>query len=128
MKRVFRGYPQALSVASMDAQRLMPYMVYRRDSRISEPVDERKRRAQEAEYLKGLYPLKVRKHQCLVEEACDRLEYAGSPMYDEFPDREFLYRTRDQIVRNALERGLEREPELTQVLLINEMNRRRLLP
>ena len=49
-------------------------------------------------------------------------------MYDEFPDREFLYRTRDQIVRNALERGLEREPELTQVLLINEMNRRRLLP
>ena len=86
MKRVFRGYPQALSAASMDAQRLMPYMVYRRDSRISEPVDERKRRAQEAEYLKGLYPLKVRKHQCLVEEACDRLEYAGSPMYDEFPD------------------------------------------
>ena len=79
----------------------------------------------ESEYLKGMYPLSVKRCQCLVEEACDRLDYSGSPMYDEYPDREFLYRVRDQIMKNAQDQGMEVRQDLTQVLLLEEIGRRR---
>ena len=45
-----------------------------------------KRRFQE------LYPSLARQIQPLVEEACDRMEYEGSLMFDEYPDRLLLRR------------------------------------
>ena len=39
------------------------------------------------EYLQQMYPAEAREMQHLVEEECDRLEYEGSMMYDEYPDR-----------------------------------------
>ena len=51
--------------------------------------------------------------------------YCGSPMYDEYPDREFLYRVRDQIMKNAQDQGMEVRQDLTQVLLLEEIGRRR---
>ena len=46
-------------------------------------------------------------------------------MYDEYPDREFLYRVRDQIMKNAQDQGMEVRQDLTQVLLLEEIGRRR---
>ena len=34
----------------------------------------------------SMYPSGVKKLQRYVSEACDRMEYKNSPMYDEFPD------------------------------------------
>ena len=104
MKQVFRGYPQALAAAET-GRKLMPYMVYKKDSQPPESGNAGRRKGTESEYLKGMYPLSVKRCQCLVEEACDRLDYSGSPMYDEYPDREFLYRVRDQIMKNAQDQG-----------------------
>lgn len=41
-------------------------------------------------YLKEMYPSRVRRISALVEEECDKLEYAGSPMFAEYPDAEFI--------------------------------------
>ena len=37
--------------------------------------------------LQELYPIMARRLQPYVEEVCTRLEYPGSMMYDEYPDR-----------------------------------------
>ncbi len=44
-------------------------------------------------YLKEMYPSRVRRINALVEEECDKLEYAGSPMFAEYPDAELIRKT-----------------------------------
>lgn len=45
--------------------------------------------------LKDLYPKEVRSIQTMVEDECDKMEYDGSLMFDEYPDRMML----DRIVK-----------------------------
>lgn len=119
------GLPQGADQTGQPA----PYMLYRRDSRREENacLPGHRGRQAECDYFKGLYPQSVRRHQALVEEACDRLDYAGSPMFDEYPDRETVYRIRDGIGRRGSDMGMELPQDVTQLLLVNEMNRRRML-
>lgn len=42
------------------------------------------------EYLKSLYPDTAKEIQQYIEEECDKLEYEGSMMFDETPDRLML--------------------------------------
>lgn len=44
------------------------------------------------ERMKELYPAEVRRVQELVDEECDKMEYEGSLMFDEYPDRLMLRR------------------------------------
>lgn len=46
----------------------------------------------EVEFWKSMYPDKMKKIQDYVEETCDKLDYDGSAMYDECPDKVTLYR------------------------------------
>lgn len=46
----------------------------------------------EIEFWKEMYPDKMKKIQNYVEETCDKLDYDGSAMYDECPDKVTLYR------------------------------------
>lgn len=39
------------------------------------------------QYLQQMYPADAKRMQRKVEEECDKLEYEGSMMYDEYPDR-----------------------------------------
>ncbi len=52
---------------------------------------------QDIEYLKSMYPAGVKLLQGYVTEACDRLDYNNSPMYDEFPDQLMVNRLCDTI-------------------------------
>ena len=81
------------------------------------------------DYLRGLYPSAAKRKQVLAEEACDLLEYPGSPMYDEYPDREFLYRELSKVRQRHPEEtaGGKEGQDLLQVLFINEIYRRRIL-
>ena len=83
----------------------------------------------EIDYLRGLYPASAKQNQILAEEACDLLEYPGSPMYDEYPDREFLYRELSKVRQRHPEEtaGGKEGQDLLQVLFINEIYRRRIL-
>ena len=108
MEKRYRGYPPEV--------KKVPWMLYRREEQSAGPVLTGNELRSEMDYLRGLYPSAAKRKQVLAEEACDLLEYPGSPMYDEYPDREFLYR--------ELLKVRERHPE---VLFVNEIYRRRIL-
>ena len=39
------------------------------------------------DYMKSIYPDTAKRVRPYMEEECDRMEYDGSMMYDEYPDR-----------------------------------------
>ncbi len=67
-------------------QKLPYYMTYPTVDIFHE--DKRSRR--DLEYMRSLYPGVAREMIPIIEEACDDLEYEGSLMYDEYPDKLML--------------------------------------
>ena len=53
------------------------------------------------ERMKELYPEEAKRIQKLVEEECDQMEYEGSMMFDEYPDRLMLKVICERIYQNA---------------------------
>jgi hypothetical protein len=47
-----------------------------------------------------------------VEDRCDELEFEGSRIYDENPDRAMMWREIQRLYQKLLEEGLTDEPEL----------------
>ena len=88
------------------------------------------------EYLQEMYPREARIFQQKLARLLDPLDYAGSAIYDEYPDRLAVYKMADDmtavICREEKEEGREIEqerlPEMRQlihVLLCQEIYRRR---
>lgn len=130
MEMKYRGYPQAFFAAE-ERQALQPYMFYNRQepNPYLEIPDTRRWIQMEEEYFKGLYPLSMWRWQRLAEEESEQHDYPGSPMYDEYPDREFLYQARDRMVKRSAEWGQEedeRNRELAFLLLLGEIGRKRM--
>lgn len=89
--------------------------------------------------MKELYPREVKRILECVEDECDRMEYEGSLMFDEYPDRMMLERITERIYQNvageawtkpvtqAQEKNVEAVhlKSLIGVILNNEMYRRR---
>lgn len=48
-------------------------------------------------YMKKMYPETCRKIQYYIDEECDKMEYDGSYMYDEYPDKEAIDMITDKI-------------------------------
>ena len=57
---------------------------------------------QDIEYLKSMYPSGIKILQGYVSEACDRLDYKNSPMYDEYPDHLMINRLCDSIYNTVI--------------------------
>ena len=121
MEKRYRGYPPEV--------KKVPWMLYRREVQSAGPVLTGNELRSEMDYLRGIYPSAAKRKQVLAEEACDLLEYPGSPMYDEYPDREFLYRELLKVRERHPEEtmGGTEEQDLLQVLFVNEIYRRRIL-
>ena len=69
------------------------YMAYpMQDVYLSEIEYERDR-----ERLKEMYPKEAKRSQRVVEEECDKMEYDGSLMFDEYPDRVMVQKLCDDI-------------------------------
>lgn len=51
--------------------------------------------------MRELYPNEVKKIQKYVDEECDRMEYEGSLMFDEYPDRLMLEQVAERIYRKV---------------------------
>lgn len=86
---------------------------------------------QEFALMKSYYPDTARRIQEKVEEECQLLDFEGSRLYDEYPDKFMMYRLYDQ-VRNKIagDMTVQEIPdkfldELIQVLLCQEISRRR---
>lgn len=92
------------------------------------------------EYLQQMYPKEARKYQKLIASVLDKLDYEGSLIYDEYPDRWQLYklsmdildRIKRQEIREDGSVDKEESPEkwewigdLVQILLFYEIYKRR---
>lgn len=90
------------------------------------------------EYFRQMYPAQARRFQNRIAEILDKMDYEGSVIYDEYPDRYTLERLADNITdilrreENGKNPGQEDSKEdwnqkrlLIFVLLVNEVYRRR---
>lgn len=87
------------------------------------------------EYLQEMYPAEAKKYRKVIVDVLDRLDYEGSMIYDEYPDRWQIYRLTQIIVDRIKEsasaemggntEGSAGVEELVQVLLCGEIYRRR---
>lgn len=89
--------------------------------------DERMNR-RDYEYMKSVYPGTAKRLIPYIEEECDRLEYDGSMMYDEYPDQLQLRLLCRRIYDKA--KDGEEDPgtwlkELIQVMVCQELCQRR---
>lgn len=125
-----------------------PYMRYDPVSILAEEQGMEK----ELRRLQSMYPQAAREILPMVEDACDRMEYEGSMMFDEMPDQSAVRKISDGIYEKVRElypeesgqkeqrdevlsmqyRPRRRRPpegdflrDLVQVMLLQEMHRRR---
>lgn len=90
------------------------------------------------EYLYQTYPGEVKKHQCRIMEILDKMDYEGSMIYDEYPDRYSLQRLTKNIIVIMQREEEESQPErptspekwewmenLVHLLVCNEIYKRR---
>ena len=77
-------------------------------------------RMQDKEFnlMKSYYPGTVQHIQEKIEEECDLMDYEGSRLYDEYPDKYMIYHLSCKIREDFLD-------ELIQVMLCQEISRRR---
>jgi hypothetical protein len=72
------------------------------------------------DYMKQMYPVMAKRLQREVEDECDRLEYDGSCMFDEYPDRVYLGRIADKIYNRV--KHLEDDDTLVSPRSIEDSN------
>ena len=84
------------------------------------------------EYLQQMYPSQAKKYQKMIAETLDHIDYEGSMIYDEYPDKWQIYRLTQTIVEKIKKSDEEntdmdedRLTEFIQVLLFYEIYRKR---
>lgn len=92
--------------------------------------------SRDLEYLQEMYPAEAKKYQKMIAEILDRLDYEGSMIYDEYPDKWQIYRLTQVVVDRLKQAGdaeadpqkemdWDRVTELVQVLLCYEIYKKR---
>ena len=84
------------------------------------------------EYLQQMYPAQAKKYQKIIAETLDRIDYEGSMIYDEYPDKWQIYRLTQMItdkIKESEDESPDMDPnrtaEFIQVLLFYEIYRKR---
>lgn len=84
------------------------------------------------EYLQQMYPAQAKKYQKIIAEMLDRIDYDGSMIYDEYPDRWQIYRLTQMVVDKVKNEEGESSDidsgqlsEFIQVLLFYEIYKKR---
>lgn len=112
----------------MDREFRPYYMQYPIFDRMNEAREERR----DIEYMKCMYPKTMRHLQEIVEDECNKLEYDGSMMFDEYPDHvrirmivNKIYDRYNGVKEESLGGESCRIKDVISVMLFNEMYRRR---
>lgn len=66
-----------------------PYMLYNKEQNAVD-AGQRSETLRDFEYFRSMYPARVKEIQILVAKECDGMDYEGSPIFDEYPDRLML--------------------------------------
>lgn len=90
------------------------------------------------EYLQQMYPVKAKHYQKMIAAILDKIDYEGSMIYDEYPDRWQLYKLSGEILDRIKREEIQEEEEadfseekwkwlgdLVQILLFYEIYKRR---
>lgn len=84
------------------------------------------------EYLQQMYPVQAKKYQKIIAESLDHIDYEGSMIYDEYPDKWQIYRLTQLIVEKIRKSedgpdniDSEQMTEFIQVLLSYEIYKKR---
>lgn len=126
---------------------IMPFFVHPDYAQV---LEEQKKAEQDLRMLQSMYPKAARAMLPYVEEECDKMEYEGSPMYDEYPDSTTVRSVQERIYEQVKDqfavpedempddifsmqyRGPGRDPrgknwldDLARVVLLQEMHHRR---
>ena len=99
--------------------------------------DQEKEQDRDMQIMKSFYSARAVQIQELAEQECDRMEYDGSMMFDDYPDKLMMRKICQRIKDKLSEEGGEMEAmrrkdrddagldDLIGVMLYNEMYRRR---
>lgn len=118
----------------MDNHRILPfYMTY--------PLplfyQEEDKVQRDLEYLQQMYPAEAKRYQKIIASMLDKIDYDGSMIYDEYPDRMRMYSLTQDIINQIKREENAEEPEndnpnrwerlsdLVQILLFYEIYKRR---
>ncbi len=85
------------------------------------------------EYLQQMYPAEAKKYQKIILETLEQIDYEGSMIYDEYPDKWQIYRLTRMIMEKIKRMDEEQTPDadweqiegFVQVLLSYEIYRKR---
>ena len=84
------------------------------------------------EYLQQMYPEEVKRYQSRISQILDKLDYEGSMIYDEYPDKYQIYNLADNILtilkREALEASMQKEMDTSKEMYDENPVNPRLLP
>lgn len=82
---------------------------------------------EDMEYLQQMYPVKTKKYLSKISEVLNMMDYEGSMIYDQYPDRMQMMETVDTIVKMVKEKDEDEAwlRDLIMVLLCHEVLRRR---
>ena len=123
------------SFAAMYEQRILPfYMTYP----LPMYYQEEDSIIRDLEYLQQMYPAEAKRYQKLIASILDKLDYEGSMIYDEYPDRWQLYKLSMDILDRIKTEDKKKEEEervppekwewmgdMIQILLFYEIYKRR---
>lgn len=132
-ERILRSYPEEFSAMGAGKVPLPFYMTYPDYQGNAGDTST----IRDLEYLQQTYPAEVRKYQRKIAEILDKMDYEGSMIYDEYPDRASMWRLADSIVKILKNEENSREEQtmskeewkkteaIVQVLLCDEIYKRR---
>lgn len=95
---------------------VLPVLMMPGDAQVMEELQEAER---DLRKMQSMYPAAAKAMLPVVEEECDRMEYDGSPMYDDYPDQTTIYCIVERICQQVPEQLPEdawRPEELADVL------------
>ncbi len=72
------------------------------------------------EYLQQMYPMEAKRYQKIIAETLNQMDYEGSMIYDEYPDKWQLYRL-TQIIMDKIKRMEAMEQEKKEGTEMGEM-------
>jgi hypothetical protein len=87
--------------AGQSDQAETPYLPYFQQPDYTQILETQREAERSLRRLQTMYPESAKQMMPYVEDACDQMEYEGSPMFDEYPDRTTIYRLCERIRRQA---------------------------
>ena len=113
----------------MNQSRILPFymayplpMYYQQEDSVTRDLD----------YLQQMYPAQAKKYQKMIAETLDCIDYEGSMIYDEYPDKWQIYRLTQMIVDKIIKSEDESTDldedwltEFVQIILFYEIYKKR---